>query len=281
MEPTSKRVFILMKTFFISILLYILCVNAFCGEPEAAEIEMISGINCKQFFDATDTRSNSELFWESTSDFCSLSGMEEQIQPSSLDKVYSMFESIGNDLAVGFGYGLILPATVGIIVVPVVIIFSRYVSNPYDRDMPNLLTILSLSEEQCLIIIRNLRFPDYNLIVKGSIAEEIIFRFIGLTAVKSHMNYLLEKLEYDGQELKNKSEIFSVIISSIVFGLSHLLNPNPQLAQAISATFGGLFFGYIYCGNGIISPITAHMVNNLLAVTIIKLLRWQLLRFST
>ena len=270
-----------MKNFIISILISIPCLDAHCNESGLTKVEGFSDSYVQQVSNGDGLINVSNSFWSNSSDFCPLLDCPEQSEKSSLNHISTILDVVGNDLIVGLAYGLIVPVSTVIIIAPVVVNFSGYARNPYDRDMPNLLVLFSLSEEQLLHIIRSLRIPGYNSIAKASVIEEIQFRFIALTTIKSHFSYLFEKLEFDNEEIKSKSEMYSVIFSSALFGLAHLSNPNPQIFQVLSATIGGLFFGYIYCGNGILSSITAHMVNNLLAVTIIKLLRWRVLRSST
>ena len=268
-----------MKLSFIYSLACILCLNTFGCMLCANEKDQLSSEEQYRNLDASSMINVTEQSINKYLDICPIEN--ESTKTLLLDNIYAFLGKIKNDFEIGLCYGLYIPAVVGLTTTPFILIFRKYVGNPYDRNMPNLLILFSMSEEELLELVRRLWIPGYRLIVTASVKEEVVFRFIGFTAIEAHVSYLLEKLKYENEIIEDKSQSYALAISSIAFGLAHLLNPNPQPIQALSAAFSGYYFGHIYCDNGIISPLTAHIVNNLLLISMAKILRWYLLRLST
>lgn len=77
-------------------------------------------------------------------------------------------------------------------------------------------------------------------VVIGPIMEEILFR-----------GYTLNTFRKKGNKLE------AIIFTSVIFGLSH-----GNLGQAISATLGGLIFGYVAIEFGIVYSAIFHMLYN-------------------
>ncbi|WOG29154.1 CPBP family intramembrane glutamic endopeptidase [Endozoicomonas sp. 8E] len=195
---------------------------------------------------------------------------QTSIKISLLDNISPFLEKIENDFKIGLYYGLYIPAVSVLIGGPFFLVFSKYVGSPYHRNPPTLQSAFSLTEEEALEFFRSVEFESYSEQISVSVEEELLYRFIGITAIEVYLKYLLGGFGYDSNEINDKSQFYSITVSSIVFGLMHLGNENPQFFQVFSATVAGFYLGCIYCETGIIAPLTAHVVNNVLLLFMAK-----------
>lgn len=82
-----------------------------------------------------------------------------------------------------------------------------------------------------------------------------------------------EELLFRGYWLQNISEglnlSWGIVITSVLFSLAHLLNPNPSLAAVLGLILGGLFFAFAYVRTGQLwLPIGIHIGWNFFEGTI-------------
>jgi membrane protease YdiL (CAAX protease family) len=65
----------------------------------------------------------------------------------------------------------------------------------------------------------------------------------------------------------------SIVATGAIFGLAHSFNDHKNAhIQAVLTTFGGIAFGLIAGHYGLIAAITAHIINNTIAITFSKLI---------
>lgn len=83
----------------------------------------------------------------------------------------------------------------------------------------------------------NLLKLNFELIALG-------FLFLLLSAIREELIYRF--LIFETLKRKNVSNLFVLIFSSILFGISHLLNPNIKLLTFVSTMIGGFLLGFIY-----------------------------------
>ncbi|WP_257274195.1 MULTISPECIES: CPBP family intramembrane glutamic endopeptidase [unclassified Endozoicomonas] len=259
--------------------LALIYLNLFVSRLYSDDRVILSGEEVCHYLNASNITNINGSSMGETHGFCPIE--QVSIKTTFLDNMSPFLEEIKNDFKVGLCYGFYIPAVGVLIITPFLLLFSKYIASPYHVNSPTMQSAFSISKEEALRFYRSAIVKRYSKSIIAAAEEEFIYRFIGLTAIESHVKYLLGKLEYDSDEINGKSQFYAITISSIVFGLLHLRNVNPQIAQAFIATVSGFYFGYIYCENGMIAPLTAHIVNNVLLLSIGKVLSWYGIRLLT
>lgn len=156
------------------------------------------------------------------------------------------------------------------------LVLIKYAKSPYGGPTIYEMIKSSLSFEDFLNKLWMMPAPSFLDATLGGVYEEFVFRLLiqyGLFLLaRIGLGYFYE----DSELIESHSNIFSISIASISFGLIHLLNPNPQIAQAFMATLAGVYLGSTFVDNGIIASSICHSVFNgsilLLRTTILNLL---------
>lgn len=179
-------------------------------------------------------------------------------QPNEKDWLVSNFKKMFDNIMQALSYNQVfILERIGIVLLII------YAKNPYGDGVSLYSMIISSTcLEDFLNKLWSMPVPSFSHAVRGGVYEEIIFRFIiqhGLYYVfKNGLTYF-----YSDEELiENHSNLLSLSIASFSFGLAHLHNPNPQIAQVLFATLAGLYLGIVYINNGIISSSICHSTFN-------------------
>jgi hypothetical protein len=133
--------------------------------------------------------------------------------------------------------------------------------------------ILPRTEEKNSKYQQALRDALLEVSVFGPIAEEGVFRGIIQPLLTRTIQILLPAaaVAFFGTPL-SIAVFISVVASSILFGAAHYMNPHKNAhIQAISATVGGLVYGFLSAQFGIGASMAAHIANNTLVSMIVAL----------
>ncbi len=110
--------------------------------------------------------------------------------------------------------------------------------------------------------------------VEIPIIEELIFRGLLFSSVKKIAEFVVAErsiLFPLGIAMPLTSTV-AIAISSLAFGAVHLSNDHDDTArQFLYCTLSGIYFGVMLEYLGILAPIGAHIVNNTIGISIIKL----------
>ena len=102
--------------------------------------------------------------------------------------------------------------------------FSRFINNNYIFE--DLLSVLSFSEQSTIL---TTCFSFISVVILGPILEELVHRGY-------FMNSFFPKSKY----------YLDVILSALIFGLSHLVLSHRDLISLMVYSFSGLFFALVY-----------------------------------
>lgn len=91
-------------------------------------------------------------------------------------------------------------------------------------------------------------------VLQGTLLMLLAYVFTGWGEELLFRGYWLQNL------IQGSSTFWGVVISSTIFALAHLLNPNPSLGAVLGLIAGGLFFAYAYLRTGQLwLPIGIHI----------------------
>lgn len=79
-----------------------------------------------------------------------------------------------------------------------------------------------------------------SVVLQGTLIMLLAYIFTGWGEELLFRGYWLQNL------IESSSIFWGVVISSTIFALAHLLNPNPSLGAVLGLIAGGLFFAYAY-----------------------------------
>lgn len=107
------------------------------------------------------------------------------------------------------------------------------------------------------------RLPDFNPLAKKISVEQLPSEI--LTALV--LAPLIEEIVFTGIILRgllhHRSPLYAIVVSSVMFGVLHILNEN-----ALYATLGGIATGWLYWRTRSLWPaILAHLTNNIIALS--------------
>ena len=100
----------------------------------------------------------------------------------------------------------------------------------------------------------------------GSTMEEVFFRCNMQPIIRSYLSEYLQASEVPLPNAHYLSQYTSVFVTSILFGISHILNPRRSCRQVINATVGGFFYSYIYNQYGSVAVVISHITYNIHAL---------------
>ena len=131
----------------------------------------------------------------------------------------------------------------------------RYVSLPFE--------LFSRNENSDFLDPYNGRRPTTGRLIFNSIREEVFFRFL----LQPSFQFILRDLIFrvtDSSKLSSQIALHSSIIAtSVIFGVAHLYNPNPQIRQCFYSMVFGVYVGYLSCNHDPREVIVCHVVANL------------------
>lgn len=113
------------------------------------------------------------------------------------------------------------------------------------------------------------RFIQYDVL---AIEYYFFFVTVGITEELICRLFLLNLFEYQiGKINKTVAPHIAVFISGLIFGLIHIFVYGEDILLMISVTVGGIVLGYAYVTtDNILTPIFAHMINNLVGAILLK-----------
>ena len=111
-------------------------------------------------------------------------------------------------------------------------------------------------------------------LIPGMILEEIEFRLLLQNLLFYLSTYFLSMMGFEEKNSELLSNYSSNFITSILFGLAHLIAKNPSYYQASQASIKSIYFGYLYINSGLIPVIICHTVHNIVIILRSKYLKF-------
>ena len=111
--------------------------------------------------------------------------------------------------------------------------------------MPILVKFVPDDTKECQCTVsQHLSFKVMRVII-GSTMEEVFYRCNMQPITRSYLSEYLQASEVPLPNAHYLSQYISIFVTSILFGISHILNPRRSCQQVISTTAAGFFYSYI------------------------------------
>lgn len=104
----------------------------------------------------------------------------------------------------------------------------------------------------------------------GAVLEEIFFRGFLQTLVTTVSEEILNSIYNDSDRWNNTDEYIGNVLTSLLFGILHFLDPSATWLYVTEATLGGFYFGHLFNQYGLLSSISCHVSNNVLDLSLRK-----------